>query len=581
MSGRTTGPPSEALRRPLTSYQGLEAIAGPLTTPETAAATVRFRRVVAGPQRVHLCLLVSGNAVAAVGFLSWLLPVVMAGGSWPQRVCALFVIVVEVVRALQATAMWVFCLAARDPVPVTPPPGLRIAVLTTIVPSSEPLGTVVPTLRAMRRLTYDGHVDVWILDEGDDPAVRATAARLGVRHFSRAGSAEFNQPSGPYRRRTKAGNHNAWRAEHESNYDIVAQVDPDHVPVRDFLQRSLGYFRDPDVGYVVAPQVYGNSSDGFVPHAAAAQSYLFNGIVQRGGNGLGAPLLIGTNHLYRVGAWRQIGGYQDSLTEDHLTGMTVVATTNPDTGRRWKGVYTPDVLAIGEGPTSWTDYFNQQRRWAYGVWDVVLRHSPRLMPRLAPRQRLAYGLMQMFYPGAAVSWLCGNTATWLYLLLPGLHTTNGGGTWPVLWSGTLVAWLALFLWLRRFNLAEQERRELGLAGLAISAMSGPVYVAAAAAAVAKRTLNYRVTGKGEFFSRDCLRTFLQHLVWTASALAALAGGLFLTSADVASLIWMSITLTASAAPSLIALRRHLSGRRSEAPQGLKAKTWPEPCSPSL
>ncbi|MFE2753898.1 glycosyltransferase family 2 protein [Actinosynnema sp. NPDC059335] len=448
MSGRGTSPPGDALRRPAGGYRGLEAIAGPVADQGGAEVAVRFRPVVTGPRRRLLCLLVSVDAVAVAAFLGWLLPVTTSGGPWPGRACAVLVLVVESVRAVQAAAMWVFCLAARDPVPMSPPPGLRVAVLTTIVPASEPLDTVVPTLRAMRRLAYAGRVDVWVLDEGDDPDVRAAAARLGVRHFSRAGRPEYNRPSGPYRRRTKAGNHNAWRAEHESDYDVVAQVDPDHVPVRDFLARSLGYFRDPDVAYVVAPQVYGNTAHGFVPHAAAAQSYLFNGVVQRGGNGLGAPLLIGTNHLYRVRAWRQIGGYQDSLTEDHLTGMTVVATTNPATGRRWKGVYTPDVLAVGEGPVSWADYFNQQRRWAYGVWDIALHHSPRLMPRLAPRQRLAYALMQSFYPGAAACWLCGNAATWLCLLpgpavacgrccgaapcSPGSRCSGGcaGSTWP-------------------------------------------------------------------------------------------------------------------------------------------------------
>ena len=28
--------------------------------------------------------------------------------------------------------------------------------------------------------------------------------------------------------------------------DVVAQMDPDHVPLRNYAQRFLGYFRDPD-----------------------------------------------------------------------------------------------------------------------------------------------------------------------------------------------------------------------------------------------------------------------------------------------------------------------------------------------
>src|SRR5262249_59601927 len=111
-----------------------------------------------------------------------------------------------------------------------PPIGWRVAVLTTIVPGKEPLELVERTLRRMRRIAYCGRVDVWILDEGDDPGVRAMAQRLGVRHFSRKGRPEYNQASGEFRARSKAGNHNAWRAEHEHRYDAVAQIDPRHVP---------------------------------------------------------------------------------------------------------------------------------------------------------------------------------------------------------------------------------------------------------------------------------------------------------------------------------------------------------------
>jgi hypothetical protein len=94
-------------------------------------------------------------------------------------------------------------------------------------------------------------------------------------------------------------NHNAWRSAHEGRYDVVAQMDPDHVPYPNFLERTLGYFADPDTAFVVAPQVYANLAESFVARGAAEPAYLFHGVIQRGGNGRGAPLLIGTNHLYQ------------------------------------------------------------------------------------------------------------------------------------------------------------------------------------------------------------------------------------------------------------------------------------------
>ena len=213
-----------------------------------------------------------------------------------------------------------------------PDPGLRVAVLTTIVPAREPLELVMMTLRAMKRIRHDGELDVWLLDEGNDPEVRRRCAEIGVRHFSRREHPEWNQASGPFRAKTKHGNHNAWRMLHELDYDVVAQMDPDHVPYPNFLERTLGYFADPDTAFVVAPQVYGNMSESFVARGAAELAYIFHGIIQRGGNGHGAPLLIGTNHLYRPAALRQIGGYQDCIIEDHLTALVTYGAVNAATG---------------------------------------------------------------------------------------------------------------------------------------------------------------------------------------------------------------------------------------------------------
>jgi cellulose synthase (UDP-forming) len=131
-----------------------------------------------------------------------------------------------------------------------------------------------------------------VLDEGADADVVAMArrlARLGEHYFTRHGRAEYNQPTGTYKARTKGGNRNAWRAEHEHAYDVVGVFDPDHVASEAFLERTLGYFRDPDVAFVVTPQVHENMYDCFLTHGAAGQQWLFNGVIQRAGNGLSGP----------------------------------------------------------------------------------------------------------------------------------------------------------------------------------------------------------------------------------------------------------------------------------------------------
>ncbi|MGA4540158.1 glycosyltransferase family 2 protein [Uniformispora flossi] len=543
------------------AYVACADTSGPLRPVPDGDYRVEYRRTASTGAKIVLTVLVLVNAAAAVAFIGWLLlpeHVPGPGVRWSDggrlavaRGAFCVVVLVELIRLVQSAAVWLFAFRARDPIPVEPPSGLRVAVLTTIVPAKEPIAIVERTLLAMKEIEYDGTVDVWILDEGDDPAVKAMAARIGVRHFSRKGRPEYNQAEGEFRAKTKSGNHNSWRAEHERDYDVVAQMDPDHVPLTCFLRRTLGYFRDPDTAFVVAPQVYGNMYDNWVAHGASVQQYLFSGLVERGGNGMDAPLLIGTNHLYRPAAWEQIGGYQDSIIEDHLTSMRVQATDNPATGRRWKGVYTPDVLAVGEGPTSWTDYFNQQKRWAYGIWEILLRRKLQRGIRLKFRQRVLYGFVQFYYPSVALTTVLGGLATATYLLFGVTSLSVDNSHWLALWGASMGSWFVLWLWLRRFNLAAHERREIGMAGMGLALFAGPVYVAAAVAALFRRPLAYAVTAKGELRSAESFRTFRLHFLWALLA-AGLLGASFALHHDVTVLrVWAGVSLATGLGPPLI------------------------------
>ncbi|SCG34299.1 glycosyltransferase family 2 protein [Micromonospora humi] len=555
------------------AYARCGATTGPLRPPRRPDAPVELRPAASVAARLVLTLLVLVNSAAGLLFVGWLLlpqhvpgPGVVGLGGWQTaaaRLAFCVVIGIELIRLAQNAVVWVFAFHAKDPVPVDPPVGLRVALLTTIVPSKEPLDVAERTLRRLREIVYCGRVDVWILDEGDDPAVRAMAARLGVRHFTRRGRPEYNQPRGEFRARTKSGNHNAWRAEHEHRYDVVANVDPDHVPLPNFLERTLGYFRDPDVAFVVTPQVYGNMHQNFVAHGASVQQYLYNGLIARGGNGLDAPLLTGTGHLYRPAAWRTIGGYQDSIIEDHLTSIRIHAAVNPATGRRWKGVYTPDVVALGEGPTSWADYFNQQKRWAAGICEILLRRELRAPRELPSRRRWQYRLLQFYYPSVAVSLLLGNAATALYLLTGVSAGRLDPQVWATLWGATIGTWFLLWLWLRRFNIAPHEREEVGMVGMALALFAGPVYLAAAAGALLRRRLGFVVTAKGALRTVESPRTFRLHLCWAGAAAGLLAASVALDHGHPLLRVWPVLTLLTGIAPPLIAWAENARARRDE------------------
>jgi cellulose synthase (UDP-forming) len=539
-------------------YQGVSTATGPL---QPASTTMAYRRVFTRSDNIKLALLGIGHALIVAAFITYLvmpqhLPLLR---SWHSTsiiydvgaiIGSSLIILLQFIQLLQTVSVSHYASRCKDPIPMVPQPGLRVAMLTTIVPSKEPWEIAQRTLLKFKDQIHDGIVDAWVLDEEDDPYVKARCAELGINHFSRKGVPEWNQVTGPYRARTKHGNHNAWRSVHESKYDVVTQMDPDHCPLdsNDFLLRILGYFNDPDVAFVVAPQVYGNSRDNFVARGAAQLTYVFHGTIQRGCNGLGAPVLIGTNHAFRPSAWAQIGGYQDCIIEDHLTAMVVPATVNPGTGQRWKGVYTPDILTAGEGPSTWADFFSQQQRWAYGIFQVATKHSPRLMKRMTWHQRISFASLQFFYPSVGATWLIGNMLSALYLVFGVSSSRLNVEVWLFLFSSSLLFGLGISFWLRKFNLVEHERKSLSLTGMALNLFTTPVYLHAGWKQLTGQPLGYRVTAKGKLATGDTLRTFHLHLKWAAFASFCIIAGIVQHHDYPALYVWMSLTVVYSLLP---------------------------------
>jgi hypothetical protein len=379
------------------NYDGFSVLAGPLDPAPTGDYRVRMRPL-AGRRPFATALLIIFAFVSESAFVAWLISSIeLPHDVHPTLHVATVVMIgatvlIEAFRLVNVVTLCLATLRARDPVPVSPQVDLRVAFLTTIVPGKEPVEMVERTLRAAKEIRHIGSYDVWLLDEGDDDAVKAMCARIGVRHFSRKGRPEYNQPAGTFKARTKHGNYNSWVEEHGEGYDVFVSVDPDHVPAPNFCERLLGYFRDPDVAFVVGPQIYGNY-DNVVTRWAESQQYLFHSLLQRAGNRHGIAMLVGTNNAVRLDALRSIGGLQDSITEDMATSLVVHSTHNPATGRRWRSVYTPDVLAVGEGPSSWTDYFTQQHRWSRGTDEAFVTSFARLVRRLGPGRALHKGLL--------------------------------------------------------------------------------------------------------------------------------------------------------------------------------------------
>ncbi|MER5770225.1 cellulose synthase catalytic subunit [Streptomyces sp. NPDC001985] len=549
---------------PRYDYEHYSRLAGPLTQiPADQPYTVQYRSLLSQePHRIRAALLLGSAPLVSLGLFLWL----MQPSHWTERdpnlkndtllvldiVMLVSIGLIELFRTMNVLSNAHATLVARDPVPVVPESGTRVAFLTSFVPGKEPLEMVTKTLEAAVRIRHRGVMHVWLLDEGDDPEVKEVCARLGVHHFSRKGVEKWNQPKGPHRAKTKHGNYNAWLQAHGGDYDFFASVDTDHIPLPNYLERMLGYFRDPDVGFVIGPQVYGNY-DTFVTKAAESQQFLFHALIQRAGNRYGAPMFVGTSNAVRISALKQIGGLYDSITEDMATGFEMHRAKNPASGNRWRSVYTPDVLAVGEGPTAWTDFFTQQLRWSRGTYETILKQYWRGYGSLPAGKLFNYTMMIIFYPMSALNWILAALSCALFLGMGASGVQIDPVIWMMLYGNASALQIGLYIWNRRHNVSPHEPEGSGgLAGMMMSALSAPVYARSLMDAVLRRKSSFVVTPKGDSSSPDTLfGTFRIHLFFIAVFGLSLGASFVFGHDHPAMITWATLAMLITAAPILI------------------------------
>ena len=518
-------------------------------------------------ETLFLCWLLQPDHLPAFGTTGW------------TRAADIFVItsiaVMELLRLVNVVSLSLASVVARDPIPVRPQRNRAIAFVTTIVPSKEPIEMVRRTLVAALEIRYRGRLDVWLLDEGDDPAVRTMCAQLGVRHFTRKGVERFNQKKGPFRAKTKHGNYNAWLETHGSDYQVMMSVDPDHIPVSNYAERTIGYFRDPDVAYVVGPQAYGNC-DNFVTKAAESQQFPFHSVIQRAANRYGVAMLVGTNNAIRIDAIKGVGGLSDSITEDMATGLKLHSSRNPVTGRRWRSVYTPDVLATGEGPSSWSDYFSQQLRWSRGTFEILSGMFWRRLFRLTPGRLLHYLLITTFYPSMALGWLLGGVNALLYLAFGVQGIQVPPQVWLALYVDATAFQMLLYVRNRRHNVSPSEQEgSPGLVGMMMTVLTSPLYAASFLATLLRRPARFVVTAKGASTSTDSLLSFRRHLQWAVVFTVAIIASIIRGYATPQSCLWPGLALVIC----LVPVSLWLTERRQSTTVDAAAPDVPAPAQP--
>lgn len=156
--------------------------------------------------------------------------------------------------------------------------------------------------------------------------------------------------------------------------EFVAVFDADFVPPVDFLERTIHFFHQPDVGVVQTRWTYLNRDYNLLTEV---QTVLLDGHfalehVARAGGGLYFNF-NGTAGILRKQMIDDAGGWQhDTLTED--SDLSYRAQL-----KGWRFVYVPEVECPSELPVDTYGFQVQQSRWAKGLTQCAKKLLPMIL----------------------------------------------------------------------------------------------------------------------------------------------------------------------------------------------------------
>ncbi len=213
--------------------------------------------------------------------------------------------------------------------------------------------------------------------------------------------------------------------------EFIAIFDADFIPHSDFLQKTMPYFRDDNVGVVQTRWGHINKKYSLLTEL---QAFGLNGhfAIEQGGRNASGHFINfnGTGGVWRKKCIEDAGGWEhDTLTEDlDLSYRAQI--------KGWKFQYLEDVVAPAELPITMSALKSQQHRWMKGgaecfikMWKTIITaKGVRLSDRI-------HGLSHLF-----------NSSVFIFILLlslislPVLHIKDSFSDL----NGVLV-WAAVFL----------------------------------------------------------------------------------------------------------------------------------------
>lgn len=311
-------------------------------------------------------------------------------------------------------------LRDRQPIPLSTFPEKEWFKVDIYIPTyNEDVEIVRKTALAAIAIDYPASLKkVYVLDDGRKFPERREELR---RMCEEVGCTMLTRDNNDH---AKAGNINT--AMRRTKGDLVLILDCDHIPSKQFLQETVGFFYNPKVALVQTPHWFYNPdpfernllTQGRVP----VGNELFYKVIQKGNDFWNAAFFCGSAAVIRKDYVLKIGGIAvETVTEDCHTSLRLHSLG-------YESVYYDKIMVAGLAPEKFSSYVGQQVRWARGMAQILRLENPLFNRKLKLSfpQRLCYlsatthfffGFPRLMYAIAPV----------LYLLF-GINVIRGLGT---------------------------------------------------------------------------------------------------------------------------------------------------------
>jgi len=207
-------------------------------------------------------------------------------------------------------------------------------------------------------------------------SLQRMASELGVNYITRTDNSH-----------AKAGNLN--NALKSTSGDIILFLDCDHVPTRDILKNTVGFFIN-DVKlflvqmphYFINPTTVEKNIGSF--SSAPGENDMFYQVIQRGMDFWNASYFCGSAALMRRKYLLESGGIAgETITEDAETALHLH-------NRGYNSAYIGKPMICGLSPETFDRYIIQRTRWAEGMAQIFILKNPLLAKGMTIPQRLCY-----------------------------------------------------------------------------------------------------------------------------------------------------------------------------------------------